>query len=212
MNFYSSSTLTRFYIIDESCSSNKGTFANLKKIVEGKVTFRKPYKNHFVTLPFHGTIYIASNHFSRFEDSGVQRRVLYYNNKSQFNDQNQVTSGNPVILDVMSTNDSKCSIFNLLLSYVIVYKNGFIPERPPNVIFTGSDITYKCFVERYFIKTNEETDSISLINMFDYIKEYMPDGATIVKNKKKMLSELETVGMIFHEYTKKFLYFKLKSD
>ena len=39
----------------------------------------------------------------------------------------------------------------------------------------------------------------------------MPDGATLVKNKKKMLSELETVGMILHENTKKFLYFKLKS-
>lgn len=211
MNFYGSSALTRFYIIDESSSLNKGTFANLKKIVDGNVTFRKPHTNQFVTFPINGTVYIASNHFTRFDDSGVQRRVLYYNNKSKFDDQNQITSNIPSILDVMSTNESKCSIFRLLLSHVLVYKNGYVPERPLNVIFTGSDITYKCFVERYFVKTDEVTDSISSIslnNMFEYIKEYMPDGATLVKNKKKMLSDLESVDMKLHENTKKFLYFK----
>jgi hypothetical protein len=208
MNFYSSSPLTRFYIIDESSSLNKGTFANLKKIVDGNVTFRKPHTNQSVTFPINGTVFIASNHFTRFDDSGVQRRVLYYNNKSKFNDQNQVTSNIPSILDVMSTNESKCSIFRLFSSYILEYKKGLIPVRPLNVIFSGSDITYKCFVERYFVETNEVTDSISLEYMFEYIKEYMPDGATLVKNKKKMLSELETVGMKLHENTKKFLYFK----
>ena len=211
MNFYGSSGLIRFYIIEELSSFTKGAHANLKQIVEGKVTFRKPHKNQCITFPINGTVYIASNHFTRFDDSGVQRRVLYYNTKSTFNDQNQVTSNIPSILDVMSTNESKCSIFHLLLSYVLEYKKGIVPERPLNVIFSGSDITYKCFVERYFVKTDEGTDSISSIslnNMFEYIKEYMPDGATLVKNKKKMLSDLESVDMKLHENTKKFLYFK----
>ena len=57
---------------------------HLKKFCDGSMTFREKYGSDDFTTKNNGMLYVITNPFQRFDDEGVQRRVLYFEHKTKF--------------------------------------------------------------------------------------------------------------------------------
>jgi hypothetical protein len=73
----------RFYLVEE-LSSKKKALSNLKMLCDGKLYIRELRGHDHAEIPIHGKLLATSNEFIRFTDGGINRRIMYYENKVVF--------------------------------------------------------------------------------------------------------------------------------
>jgi phage/plasmid-associated DNA primase len=166
-SFRTVSPSVRFYLAEE-LSSKKKAVSNLKMMCDGKLFIRELRGHTTVEIPIRGKLLATSNDFIRFTDGGINRRILYYNNKVKFVSEDTIleageTRGSPLLRReaiAEMTASMKSVIFLAFASMAVLYIRGerdvearaHRPVRPLEFVARGDELpTWSTFVEAQLV-------------------------------------------------------------
>lgn len=201
MTFKDCDPNVRFYIADEAKPIRE--INHLKTFCDGSITFREKRGSTDITRENNGMLYVITNDFQRFEDEGVQHRVLYHKHKTKFVKEQELVPDNKNLKlenEHLSTeiwsDESKSSIFFLFAQHA---SNWMIKKRPQDSIFSGDSITYKSFLDNRLLFTGDQCDIINVKRMLHLVRSFMPEGNKVTE--KDMISNLALVDVRFNKFT-----------
>lgn len=153
----------RFYIINEVDTSTIDTNL-IKQIAEGCIQTTKLYQDGCHTLEVRGTLIFISNHMITFPpDTGINRRLVGYEYKNKFSDDNSEIDNKTIFKKDLSifkgefNDDEKNAIFYILAKECYKYLKGQTLNKPDCLKEVEEDLVdandyWKKFIEDHLIE------------------------------------------------------------
>ena len=177
------------FIFLEDPPKKKLSSSIMKTICDGNINVRKLYQNGSTDVDINAKLFITSNNMISFtdNDTGIRRRILYYECKSLFTDDLSIVN-NLNVFQAVDINLSPIDKSNLIRYFTMrcpqVLNNEVIIERPISFLNGENVRSFTTFVNELFLKqenywtyVNDVLDLISIyFNNFEFTTDEVITG------------------------------------
>jgi hypothetical protein len=165
----------------------------IKTLCNGEISCRVLHANGSKTIKVNAKLLITSNHSLSFDedDSGIRRRMMYYECRSKFTpDPNKVNDINVFLAETFSF-DTFSDLENTAIFFYFARKCPFVSsyQSPPPCFLTGDNVhSFRSFANELFIPRAGRT--VSATEVFQAVALYFP---CFEFNRKEIVTQLDDI-------------------